>query len=44
MIQKLISDKEMLKKMSKESEKIAKEYDWSFIIKRLISKLKEINI
>jgi len=30
--------------MSKESERIAKEYDWHFIIKSLIDKIKESNL
>tara|TARA_X000001036_G_scaffold43039_1_gene34463 strand:- start:1254 stop:3914 length:2661 start_codon:yes stop_codon:yes gene_type:complete len=43
-IQKLINDKEMVKKMSKESERMAKRYDWSFIIKSLVDKIKDINL
>ncbi len=42
-IQKLINNKEMVKKMSKESERIAKKYDWNFIIKSLVDNIKEIN-
>ena len=42
-LQELFKNKEMVKKMSKESERIAKKYDWNFIIKSLVDNIKEIN-